>query len=450
MLKSLLSSLSPAPAPLAMPRRVRESIARRQDQGERLIAWCQLAVGAVWCALYVLAPSPPRAGGELEPVPIALSVYLAFSAVRLAVVYRLRPPTWFLAFAVLVDMAVLMGLIWSFHLQYEQPAAFYLKAPTLLYVFIFIALRALRFSVGYLLWAGLMAALGWLALLVYALYESELPMMGVTRDYVEYMTSTRVLIGGEFDKIIAILLTTVILALAIARARQILIAAVVEQAAHDDLERFFAPEVAREIVGAEEDIRPGEGRMRDAAVVMVDIRGFTALATRLSPDTLMATLADYQRRVVTVVREHGGAVDKFLGDGVMVTFGAGAPSDTYAADALRTIDALDRAMLAWREERAARGETPLDVNFAAASGSLVSGAVGHEQRLEFTVIGDAVNLAAKLEKANKAEAVRALTTVETYERALRQGYRPERERERRPERRVEGVQAPVDLVVLAP
>lgn len=449
MLNTVVRAFS-APTPqVAMPKRVRDAIAHRQEQGERLIGWCQLVVGAVWCALYLLAPAPVRAEGDLEPVPIALGIYLGFSLLRLAVLYRSTPPTWFLAIAVLIDMAVLMALIWSFHLQYAQPAAFYLKAPTLLYVFIFIALRALRFSVGYLLWAGLVAAVGWLVLLVYALYESELPMMGITRDYVQYMTSTRVLIGGEFDKIIAILLTTAILALAIARARQILIAAVVEQAAHDDLERFFAPEVAREIVGAEDDIHPGQGSLREAAVLMADIRGFTSLAAQVPPDRLMADLADYQRRVVAVVRAHGGVVDKFLGDGVMVTFGANAATPCYAADALRAIDDLDREMIAWNESRRAAGRQPLAVNFAATSGPLVFGAVGDESRLEFTVIGEAVNLAAKIEKANKREGVRALTTRETYELARRQGYEREHAPEQRPARPVEGVEDALDLVVLA-
>jgi len=100
-------------------------------------------------------------------------------------------------------MMLLFGLIWCFHIQYGQPPAFYLKAPTLLYVFIFIALRALRFEARYVLISGFAAAAGWLALVVYAA-AFDPRGMAVTRNYVEYMTSARILWGAEIDKVIAI------------------------------------------------------------------------------------------------------------------------------------------------------------------------------------------------------------------------------------------------------
>ena len=82
----------------------------------------------------------------------------------------MRLPAWLLALSIIIDMALLFGLIWSFHLQYAQPPSFYLKAPTLLYVFIFIALRALRFEAKYVVFAGLAAALGWLAMVLYVVF----------------------------------------------------------------------------------------------------------------------------------------------------------------------------------------------------------------------------------------------------------------------------------------
>ncbi|MHA4875171.1 hypothetical protein, partial [Enterococcus faecium] len=81
----------------------------------------------------------------MAPVPLALAIYAAFSLGRLILAYHDALPRWILALSVIADMALLLGLIWSFHRQYGQPPAFYLKSPTLLYVFIFIALRALRF-----------------------------------------------------------------------------------------------------------------------------------------------------------------------------------------------------------------------------------------------------------------------------------------------------------------
>jgi adenylate cyclase len=211
-----------------LPEHIRQALAAQALESERLIGWAQLAVGIGWSVLYAVSPKTFVSGTGLEPVPPALTFYLAFCLLRLVVTYRISPPHWFLVISVVVDMALLMALIWSFHVQYGQPAAFYLKAPTLLYVFIFIVLRALRFSPGYVILAGAMAALGWLGLLYYALATSTAPGMGITNDYVAYMTSAQVLIGAEFDKIITILLTTVILAVAIVRARRMLLVAVVE------------------------------------------------------------------------------------------------------------------------------------------------------------------------------------------------------------------------------
>jgi adenylate cyclase len=152
--------------------------------------------------------------------------------------------------------------------------------------------------------------------------------------------------------------------------------------------------------------------------------------------------------VVPVIQRHGGTIDKFLGDGIMATFGATEPSETYAADALRAAGAALAAVDAWNAVRSADGQPTLRVNAAVATGQLVFGAVGDEQRLEYTVIGDPVNLAAKLEKHTKDEAVRALTTTAAYELALAQGYDGTGATERRKARTVAGLDAPVDLMVL--
>src|SRR6266446_6296135 len=83
--------------------------------------------------------------------------------------YRHWLPEWLRYVSIVIDMALLLGLIWSFHLQYEQPPSFYLKAPTLLYIFIFIALRTLNFDARKVVTAGLVAVLGWLLLVAYVI-----------------------------------------------------------------------------------------------------------------------------------------------------------------------------------------------------------------------------------------------------------------------------------------
>jgi adenylate cyclase len=340
-----------------------------------------------------------------------------------------------------------MVLIWGFHIQYAQPPAFYLKVPTLLTAFIFIALRALRFEVRYVALAGLSAAAGWAALVAYAVVTT--PGAVVMRDFVGYMTGNRILIGAEVEKILDLLAVTAVLALAIARARRLLVRAAVDGAAARDLARFFDPMIAQRIRAAAQPLRAGEGEAREAAILFLDIRGFTRLGTTLAPSALMALLMEYHARLVPLIQQHGGTIDKFLGDGILATFGAAEPSDRYAAEALAAVDAVMLEAARWQAERLTAGELPLAINAGVAVGRVVFGAVGDERRLEYTVIGDTVNLAAKLEKHNKLEGTRALATVETLERALAQGYRAPTRAEHRPQRLVGGLPEPIDLVVIA-
>ena len=429
-----------------LPERVRRAVQAQEDSTERLISWVQLGIVLTFGVLYLISPKPQVTG--FAPVPWALGIYLLLTLLRAYWAHRGRLPDWALAASVAADMALLMVLIWSFHIQYDQPPSFYLKAPTLLYVFIFIALRALRFDARFVLLAGLFAALGWGTLMAYVIYADPHDTM-ITRDYVAYLTSNMVLLGAEFDKIISILVVTALIAAALYRAKALLVRAFAEQSAAQELSRFFDPEVAARIKGAEHKIRAGRGEKRDAAILALDMRGFPRLAATEAAEEVMRLLAEYQHLMVPIIQRHGGIIDKFLGDGILATFGAAQPSQSYAADALQALNDCVAAGAAWRQENAAAGRSCPPVNGAVATGPVLFGAVGDETRLEYTVIGDAVNLAAKLEKANKDLGVAALCDQTTYDTACRQGYRPAAA-PRRTTVQIAGVDAPLDLVIMAP
>lgn len=410
-----------SPRDQGMPARVVDEIDRSEAAAERSIGWVQLSFVLLFAALYVLAP---RAEGGVERglVPATLAAYFLFTLFRLVLSYRVALPGWFLVLSIMADVALLCGLIFSFHIQYGQPAAFYLKAPTMVYLFIFISLRALRFDPRFVLMAGLAATVGWLAMVAYAL-ASDMGEMRITRNYVEYLTSNSILIGAEIDKAVALLSVTFILSFALYRARDVFYDAMQARAEAEDLKKFFAPEVATSITGSESLPTAGASEMRVAAVLFVDVRGFTAAAERMPPEVVMAVLSRYQQVALEVIRAHGGQIDKFLGDGILATFGAVNDSPTHAADAVQAatevVAALDRAA---GDMTALGWPGPWCTGAAAAAGPVAVGVVGAEGRLEFTVIGNAVNRAAKLEAANKVQGTRALTDRTTFAAAVAQGH----------------------------
>ena len=138
-----------------------------------------------------------------------------------------------------------------------------------------------------------------------------------------------------------------VLGLAVARSKRLLLKAVAEQTAAMELSRFFAPEIAKAITAAERALQPGEGELRQAAAMFIDLRGFTRMSQTMEPRDLVRLLGEYQGRVVPIVQAHGGAITTYLGDGIMVTFGAVRTNASYAADALRATEALLDSLGAW-------------------------------------------------------------------------------------------------------
>lgn len=434
----------------ALPERVRAALRIQDLNSERLIGWAQLVLVSLFSCLYVIAPKPTESAHEmLAPVPYALLGYTTFTLFRLVFAYLDRLSRTVLGFSIFADTALLLGLIWLFHAQYDQPAAFSLKVPTFVYVFVFISLRALRSDPRYVLMAGLASAGGWLVLTLFAISVSEPGT--VTRSFVSYLTSNAILIGAEIDKILAILLVTAILAIGMLRAQRVLIASVRAELAGNEIRRFLSAGVAESIANSESVVEPGTATAREAAVVMFDIRGFTRLAASLPAEEVVKLLTSLHQRIIPVIRAHGGVIDKFLGDGIMATFGAVHPSPSAAADALRSLeDVLDEAM-AWEVDLPLPDDQESDrptLNGAMAAGSMVFATLGHGERLEYTVIGEAVNLAAKLEKHNKVLGSRAVTTAAALACAIEQGYRPSVQFELRSSERPAGVQSAIDVVIV--
>ncbi len=212
-------------------------------------------------------------------------------------------------------------------------------------------------------------------------------------------------------------LTTVVgyqAALAIERARFLERAVAVEQQ-RKRLLRHFSPDVASMILSQEQMERdPLDAQVReDVTVLFSDVQGFTGLTERLPPLELAALLRDYFRSMTEVIFEEKGTLDKFIGDGLMAVFGAPMPLPDGAAQALRC---------AWRmlsrvEEMSRRlpPDRRLSIRVGVNTGRVVAGNFGSPDRLEFTVLGDAVNVAARLESLAEPGSIYA--GRETVERA---------------------------------
>ena len=398
--------------PPHLPGRVRDAIRQQQESSEIVVGWIQLWIVVTFSVLYALSPKPYSAEPVFAPEPWVLGAYLLFTLVRVVLAHRRALPDWLLYVSVVVDMLLLLALIWSIHVKYGQPASFYLKVPTLLYVFIFIALRALRFEARYVLITGAVAAVGWLAMVSYAARIAPNDPM-ITRDYVEYMTSNSILLGAEFDKVISILIVTGILAVAITRARDLLVRSVVESTAAADLSRFVPSEVAAQVKASETRVEAGAGEVRETTILFSDLQGFTTLSEGMSPVALISTLNEYFATVTEPIIRHGGVINQYQGDGILATFNLPKALDDHAANAVRAAIEIQHILASRTFGAGLQLASRVGIN----TGVVVGGLVGAQDRLGYTVHGDDVNLAARLEALNKEHGTRIIVSERTRELA---------------------------------
>jgi adenylate cyclase len=170
------------------------------------------------------------------------------------------------------------------------------------------------------------------------------------------------------------------------------------------------------------DLRLG-GELRDASILFCDLRGFTTLAERNPPADVVATLNEFFGVMTGWVRECDGFVDKFIGDAMLVVFGlfAEETGDGGASDALRCALGMRGRLAELNSRRAAAGRPALAITVAAHTGEVVAGRIGAEDRHEYTVIGDTVNVAARLQQLCKERGCDLLVSEVTYERARAHG-----------------------------
>jgi adenylate cyclase len=170
--------------------------------------------------------------------------------------------------------------------------------------------------------------------------------------------------------------------------------AAAERARHN-LSRYFSPNIVEML--AEQDEPLGAVRRETVAVLFADIVGFTRMAETMAPEAVMSLLRVFHERMTAQIFACGGTVDKYIGDAIVAVFGVPTPGTDDAANALACADLMLKALDAWNSERASNGETPLAIGIGLNYGSVVLGDVGSEHSMAFTVIGDTVNTASRLQ-----------------------------------------------------
>jgi adenylate cyclase len=183
---------------------------------------------------------------------------------------------------------------------------------------------------------------------------------------------------------------------------------------HATITRYMAKEFAEQALSG--DGAATAGGPVFATMLFSDIRRFTALAEALTAQATVDMLNEYFSEMAETVQQQGGVLDKFIGDAVMAVFGAPVSGPDDADHAAATARQMIRRLRALNQRRASRGAQPLEIGIGIASGEIVAGPVGSPARKNYTVIGDAVNLAARLESANKHYGTSVLLAGATVER----------------------------------
>jgi len=176
--------------------------------------------------------------------------------------------------------------------------------------------------------------------------------------------------------------------------------------------RYVSPDVYARLLHDPSVARLG-GERRTMSVLFSDIRGFTTVSESGRPEDILQQLNEYFSRMVPIVFAHQGTIDKFVGDMIMALFGAPIEDDRHAEHAVRTAVAMVRELDALNEAWRRDGRPPLDIGIGINSGEMVAGNVGSEAIMSYTVIGDQVNLGARLESLNKQYGTRILISEAT-------------------------------------
>ena len=402
-------------------RRLRRAFAREREAGLRLAVKVRVATFAA-IALWLLV--------SIRDVAVVYYLALCLVFVALGVLQLVAWPAklWPKYVFAVVDAVLLAAVVAvpNPFLPEPVPQAVMIRGAYVLYFFLFLAHTVLSLSPLFVLWTGFVCAAAWSAAVAWIVAQPGTRTIGffdagtpIAERIGAYLEPNTVALGEHYQQIVILLLVAGVLAVAVMRSQRL----VREQAALErergNLARYFSPNVVDELAAFENPL--GGERRQHAAVLFADIIGFTALAERSSPEAVIALLREHYDRLGAVVFAHGGTLDKYVGDCLMATFGTPRPGVDDATRALACAKAMLAGLAAWNGQRAAAGQPPLRVGIGLDYGEVVLGNIGSERRLEFTVIGDTVNVASRLEGLTRELGADLVASDDLVEAVRREG-----------------------------
>lgn len=303
--------------------------------------------------------------------------------------------------AILIPPPAGLGVDWPVQTRF--------RGPEFLYLLLLLGEASLTYSPLRVIWTGGMIATAW-SVGFQMLYERPDTLRfadvapGGTLTPLQALRlvfdPTYVGVTQWQTQLVATALLTAMLATAVWRSRRALLAHVESEVVRSDLARYVSPDVA-DALAAKALVGFGEPSTRTVAVLFADIVGFTAMTERMPADRTFALLRSFQERCCRIVFEHGGTLDKYLGDGFMATFGGLEEQPDASARALACAFDLQAEMTRWSAKRSGRGAQPVALAIGVHCGAVTVGNLGADRRIEFTVVGDVVNLASRLEQATR-------------------------------------------------
>ncbi len=266
-----------------------------------------------------------------------------------------------------------------------------LSAPKLVISFVLLAHIGLRFKPWLVILFTGTVVLGWLSLLAMSLFLDPARATASRSDDWSVLSTELTLVASfGFSALVCYILT---------KDHNSLLAEAVESERHRrNLSRFFSPYALSEL-----ETRGALLKLerRRAVVMFVDLRSFSSLGETLSPEEVAAMLAEYRQLVTQAVFDYGGIVDKFIGDGVMVVFGQPNWTTDSATKALQCALEISSSLAEWKQKRLREGKTAVDAGIGLHAGPIIGGVLSSGTHDEFTVLGDTVNIAERLERLSK-------------------------------------------------